>query len=137
MRKLTLNRRTPSLAPNAKHLVLDAAAALGYHQQMTLALQMLRDYVAANDKAGAQIWADNFAKPAKRLGSWHYLNENQRASELWAGPDGWAARLLKFELELCEAETEAARAAHAVLKPVFEEIGRREIGEAYQLEVAA
>jgi hypothetical protein len=123
--KTRLNNQRP-LADRQQRPVLTAEAAQGYAEQMEASLAILREYLGTDDAQGARIWAERLRGAAARLGSWVYYGNNIHAGKLWLGPQGWACRLLKLELELAEIENAAAAKAADVLRPLFVEIAQRE-----------
>ena len=128
--------RRPKLAPPHTAPTFDVAAQQNYSARFNLAFDSLGDCLRANDRRGAEIWARTLNGVAQRIGVWRYLALEPRAISLWCGPEGYAARLLRLEIDLVERDNEAARAAHEILRGLFVEITQREQLEAYELEVA-
>lgn len=132
----TLSRRQPRLAPANIPPTLDAEAAKGFSERFELSFGLLGEALIERNMQEAARWARMLNETALRVGTWRYVAQHPRAIALWCGSEGYAARLLRLELDLVERDSEAAHIAHEILRALFADIAVREIGLAYEQEVA-
>lgn len=125
-RSLKLNRGVKPLTARHVQPQFDEITADNYNQSLQAKLDKLRQAIELNNAVTARIYANQLFETSKRVGSWVYHGHNAHAARIWQGAEGWAARLLKLELELAKLETESANAARKELRPLVGAICEKE-----------